>query len=171
MVSFDPLRPDQASVAKYDDAVRHAEHFVETVRNVDHADAARLHRAHGCEEPFDFVGRQARGRLVEHEKVTVDGERTGDRDERLFRAAQRLDARVGIDVAADQAEGVPRRPGASRPVDGAGPPKEGGAREATRKRDVLGHRHPFDEAEILMDESDGMTGVATAAVIGRAVEA
>ena len=30
------------------------------------------------------------------------------------------------------------------------------AREALRQRHVLGHRHPFDEAEILVDEGDGL---------------
>ena len=50
----------------------------------------------------DLVGRQARGRFVEHQDLRLGRERAGDRDQRLLGAAQILDAHVGIDVGAER---------------------------------------------------------------------
>ena len=112
---LDPLLPNEAAVPQNDDAVGDAENFVETVRNVDHADAARFQRAHRGEEPRDLIGRQAGGGFVQNEKVAVDHERPRDRHKRFLRAAQRLDARVRLHVAADPAKRVPSSPVAFRP--------------------------------------------------------
>ena len=105
---------------------------------------------HG-EQPRHLVGRQAGGRLVEHEDLGLDGQRPGDRDQRLLGARQAADARVRIDVA--------RRPAASAVARRAARPaasRSGRARRgiAQRQRHVLGHRHPLDQAEVLVDEGD-----------------
>jgi hypothetical protein len=73
------------------------------MRDVDHADAAAPQAAHPLEQTLDLVGRQARGRLVEHEEIATDDERAGDRDEQLFRPAQASHPSAWVDLA-DQRE-------------------------------------------------------------------
>ena len=141
--------PRDAPVAQHDHAIGDLEHFVETVRDVDHRDAARAQPAQRREQPRHLIGGQACGRLVEDKDFGLGRERAGDRHQRLFGAAQILDARVGIDVGAERLQrdrGAAARRG---PIDHAE-----AARKAERHADVLGHRHPVDQAEVLMDEGD-----------------
>ena len=109
VVSRDLFLADEAAVAKHDDAVGDAENFIETVRDIDHADAAGLERAHRGEQPLDLIGRQACGGLVENQEVAVDAQGARDGDKRFLGPAQRLDAGVRIEVAADQAQRVSSR--------------------------------------------------------------
>ena len=60
---------DQRSVAQDGDPVGDLEHLVEPVRNIDHADAARLQGPKRVEQPVHLVGRQRRRRLVENEDM------------------------------------------------------------------------------------------------------
>ena len=101
LVSRDDPLADHAPVAQDHHAVGDLEHLVEPVRDVDHADAARAQPAKGREQARHLVGRQARRRLVEHQQFGVGGQRARDRHQRLLGAAQRLDARVGVDVGAE----------------------------------------------------------------------
>ena len=78
---------DQRPVAQHGDAIGDLEHFVETMRDIDHADAARLQRPQGVEQPVHLVGGQRGRRLVEHQHVGLHAERARDRDERLLGAA------------------------------------------------------------------------------------
>ena len=141
--------PDHQAIAQDRDAVGDAKNLVEPVADIDHPDAAVAQRAQRGEQPLDLVGRQRGGRLVQHQELAVDGKRAGDRDQRLLGPAQRLDAGRRVEVARDPrqrlgGEGLDRRP-----FDQAAP-----ALEAEGERDVLGDRHPFDQAEILVDEGD-----------------
>ena len=162
--------PRDAPVAQHDHAVGDLEHFVETVRDVDHRDAAGAQPAQRGKEPAHFVGGQASRRFVEDEDLGLGRKRAGDRHQRLFRAAQILDAGVGIDVGAQRVERA--RGAAARRVliDQAK-----AARKAERHADVFGHRHPVDQAEILMDEGDRqaaqrVSGVDAAKADGAGVE-
>ena len=141
--------PRDAPVAQHGHAIGNLEHLIETVRDVDHRDAASAQSAQRREQPRHLVSRQARGRLVEDKDLGFGRERAGDRHQRFFGATQVLDAGVGIDVGA---ESVQRdRSATSRRVliDHAE-----AARKAERHADVFGDRHPVDEAEVLMDEGD-----------------
>ena len=167
-----PSFADQRSVAQDGDPVGDLEHFVETMRNVDHPDAASLQGPQRVEQPMHLVGRQRRRRLVENEDVGLDAERAGDRDERLFGARQIAHAHRRRERAVDLGERGPRRRLGRVPVDEAP-----SARIAGRERDILGDRHPFDETEILMDEGDRLMlaeagramPVALAAVLDRSL--
>ena len=150
---------DLEPVAHDGDAVGDAEDLVEPVRHVDHADAAGLELPHGGEEPLHLVGREARGRLVEDEVVAIDPQRPGDGDERLLGAAEARHPRVGIEGAADERQGLARLVVHAAPVDAEATPAAGSG-EAAGQADVLRHRHPLDEAEILVDEGHGRAGAA-----------
>jgi hypothetical protein len=169
-VSWVRSSPTTRPVAQNDDAVGDAENLVETMRNVDHADPARFQNAHRGEEPRDLIGRQTSGGFVQDEKVALDHERPRDRHKRFLRAAQRLDARVRLDVAADPAKVVSGCPVAFGPVDDSGPAKKRRASEPARKRDILGHGHPLDQAKVLMNESDVAVALTPSARITGAVE-
>ena len=90
-----------ASVAQNDHPVGDLEHFVQPMRNVDHADAAIAQATQGDEQPHHFVGGQARGRLVEHENLGVGRQRAGDRDEGLLGSAEALNSQTRVDVGAE----------------------------------------------------------------------
>ena len=141
--------PRDAPVAQHDHAIGDLEHLVETVRDVDHRDAASAQPTQRREQPRHLVGRQARGRLVKDKNLGLGRERAGDRHQRLFGAAQILDARVGIDVGAERVQRNRRAAARRVLIDHAE-----AARKAERHADVFGHRHPVDQAEVLMDEGD-----------------
>ena len=61
--------PTSAPVAQHGDPVGNLEHLVETMRDIDHADAARLQRPQRGEEAVHLVGRQRSRRFVEHKNV------------------------------------------------------------------------------------------------------
>ena len=106
--------------------------------------------AQRAEQADDLVGGQARGRFIEHEDLGVGRERSGDRDQRFLRPGKALDPQVGIDVGAEfgqRAFCAPSRPGPFNQAETM--------RIAERQGNVLGHRHPVDETEILVDEGHG----------------
>ena len=98
-----------AAVAQHDHPIGDFEHLVQPMRDVDHPDAASAQSAQGGEQPRHLIGRQARGRLVEHQHLGLGRERPRDRDQRLLGALEILDPHVGIDV---RAEHIQRRGGA-----------------------------------------------------------
>ena len=78
--------------------------------------------------------------------------------------------RVGIEGAADKGQRVARPLVGAAPVDAEAAPAAG-RREPPGEADVLGDRHPFDEAEVLVDEGHGRAAPAPHLVaIGRAVD-
>ena len=103
----------------------------------------------GDEQPRHFVGRQAGGRLVEHQDFGVGRQRAGDRHERLLGARQVMDPQIGVDVGTDDLEGALGARARRVPVDQAE-----AARKAEHERDVLGNRHPLDQTKILVDVRD-----------------
>ena len=111
------LLADQAPVAHHHDPVGNAKDLVEAMRDIDHADAAAPQAAHRLEQTLDLVGRQARGRLVQHEEIAIDDERAGDRDQRLFSPAQASHASARVDPAANQRERLFGAPLGASPID------------------------------------------------------
>ena len=69
-LGHDALAGDLA-VAQDHHAVGDLEHFVEPVRDIDHADALLAQAAQRGEQARDLVSRQAGGRLVEHQDFGV----------------------------------------------------------------------------------------------------
>ena len=145
----DPALPGHPAVAQHHHAIGDLEHLIEPMRDVDDADPAIAQAAQSDEQARHLVGGQAGGRLVEHEDLRLRGQRARDRDERLLGPAEALDAYIRVDVSVEHTKGscgaLSRRP----PVDQAAAP-----RIAEREADVLGHRHPVDQAEVLMDEGN-----------------
>ncbi len=86
---------DLQAVAHHHHPVGDAEDLVEAMGHVDHADVAAAQPPHGLEQALDLVGRQARGRLVQHQEIALDHQGTGDGDQRLLGAAEAVDPRVG----------------------------------------------------------------------------
>ena len=161
------LAPHQPPVAQHGHLVRDLEHLVQPVRDVDHPGTAVAQAPQHVEQPVHLVGRQARRRLVQHQQPRLDRQRPGDGHQRALGPRQAGDARVRVDVAADR---VQRRGGAaagSAPVD-----QPGAAREALAHGHVLGHAHPLDQPQILVDEGDrlGRAGLRRPVPVGLAVE-
>ena len=112
------LLADEAPVAQHHDPVGDAKDLVEAMRDVDHADAAAPQAAHRLEQTLDLVGRQARGRLVEHEEIAIDDERAGDRDQRLLGPGQASHARrLGSMSPPTSASASSARRSALAPID------------------------------------------------------
>ena len=143
------LAPHQPAVAQHGHLVRHLEDLVQAMGHVDHADIAPAQPAQDGHQPGHLVGRQAGGRLVEHDDLGLDGECPGDRDQGLLGPRQPAHPRIRIDHAADRGQCVARAVPCLPPADQSEP-----AREAQSHRHVLGDRHPVDQAQILMDEGD-----------------
>ena len=111
------LLTDEAPVAHHNDPVGDAKDLVEAMRDIDHADAAAPQAPHRLEQTLDLVGRQACGRLVQHEEIAIDDERAGDRDQRLLGPAQASNPSARIHPAADQRERLFGPALGARPVD------------------------------------------------------
>ncbi len=141
---------DAPPVPEHRQPVRDPEHLVEAMRHVNEPDAARLQAHQRVEEPFDIGRGQRRGRLVEHQEIRAARQRSRDRHDRLVGRRQGPDPGLGIDPAAHAVEGRACGSGCRAPVDQTAPPGIAG-----QHRDVLGHRHGVDEAEVLVDEGDG----------------
>ena len=143
-------RRQPAPVAKDGDPVGDAQNLVQTMGDVDDPDVARPQPPEGLEQAFDVGLRKRRGRLVEDHDIRLDRERPADRDQRTFGRRKRRNRRLRVEVAAHDRErlrgGVLHR----RPGNKAGPR----SRIAGLNGDVLSDRHPLDEPEILVDESD-----------------
>ena len=143
----DPALPGHPAVAQHHHAIGDLEHLIEPMRDVDDADPAVAQAAQSNEQARHLVGGQAGGRLVEHEDLRLRSQRARDRHQRLLGPAEALDAHIRVDVSVEHIKGScgapPRRP----PVDQAAAP-----RIAEGEADILGHGHPVDQAEVLVDE-------------------
>ena len=91
--------PGHPAVAQHHHAIGDLEHLIEPMRDVDDADPAIAQTAQSDEQARHLVGREAGGRLVEHENLRLRGQRARDRHERFLGPAQALDAHVRIDVS------------------------------------------------------------------------
>ena len=125
------------------------------MRDVDDPDTLGLQLAHGGKQRFDLVGGQTGGRFVEHQETAGGCQHAGDRDQRFLGTRKARDAGLRIDVAADLGKSDHGPPIGFGPVDRPQPAATA-ARIAIGDGDVLRDRHPLDEAEILMDEGDGL---------------
>ena len=107
-----------------------------------------LQLADDAEQLGDLVEVEARGRLVEHEHLDVDGDGARDRDELLHGEGVRAEDRRGIDVDAEVGEHGVRVGPHAPPVDHPEP-----ARLAA-ERDVLGDRDVRQQVDLLVDRAD-----------------
>ena len=144
-------RGDPPTVAKNGDAVGDPEDFVEAMGDIDDADAAVAQAAQRLQQPLDVGAGKRRGWLVEHKDIGLDRKRPADRHQRPLGGGQGGDRHVGVEVAAHDAQRVGGGATGGAPRNQAEPR----ARIAGHQRDILGDGHPFDQAEILVDEGNG----------------
>ena len=144
---IDWLLAHQLSVAQHRNPIRNAENLVQPVRDINHADPARLQLTDGGEQALHFVGGETCGGLIQHQHVGLDSQRAGNGDQRFLCAGEALHAQRRIEVAADKLErGLGARLGGA-PVD-----QTATHGKPLGKTHVLGDCHPLDQAEILVDE-------------------
>ncbi len=122
------------------------------------------------EEPRAVGGGEGGGRLVEHDELGAGGEGAGDGDERALGGAEAGDPGVGVQVPGDDPQGLVAALPGPPPGD-----QSAAAGVAGAQGDVLGHRHPRDEPEVLVDEghvpgcgmaAEGMAGHRDLARVG-----
>ncbi len=136
-----------APVAQHGDPVRQSEDLLETVRNVDDAQAALAQPAQHGEQALHLESRQRRRRLVQDQHPRVDGERARDLDHLLLGDAQAGD-RGG--------RGDPHAQLVEQRLDGAhhlaAPQEQPAALPA--QPDVLGDAQFRHEREFLINDAD-----------------
>src|SRR5208337_2483780 len=120
-------------------------------RRKDDADVVGAKASERFEQSLDVRLRQRRGWFVENNNVRLDRQCPADGDKRALGGRKRGNRRVGVEIAAHD------RKRFGRGVPDASPRYETSprARIAGLNGDVFGDGHPFDEAEILMNERDG----------------
>ena len=146
----DVARPDIGAVAKHRNTVADGENLVQTVTDVNDADAAGPQPPHDVEEPRDVTFGQRRGRLVHDEDARVVRQRAQDLDSLAVADRQRADDLVCgqiIDLERGEERFGPGAHGA--PVDAA----HSGARRVTEKN-VLRDRQLGEEQQFLINRGD-----------------
>ena len=99
-------RRQAASVAKDGHPVGDAQHFVQPMGHVDHANIIGAQATQRLEQALDVSLGKRCGRLVENDNVRLDRQRPADRDERAFGGWKRRDRGVGIEIAAHDRQRV-----------------------------------------------------------------
>lgn len=145
------LHRHQLAVAHHGCAVGDGHHFVEPVRHVEHRHALPAQFAQHAEHALHITHRQAGRGLVEHQQARLDFERTADGEQRFLGPREREHAAAGVDVAAHA-----RHHAACGVVRGGPVDEPEAARVAGAEAHVLGHGHPFDKAQVLVNEGDGL---------------
>ena len=150
-------------VAHDGDAIGDARHFLEPVRNIDDADAARGDLAHDDEKPLHFGGGERRRRLVHDEDLRCVGQRLGDGDDLPASDRKLAHGLVDADVLADDAEPLDRLPAHRRAVEnpaaGELAPEEqiGGDVQARHEVELLeNRRHARGLGGARIVEADGL---------------
>lgn len=155
-VVHDPVRAvvgqealaDEVAVAQDGEAVGHLVDLVEAVADVDDGVAAVAQGVQDVEEPGAVGGGEAGGRFVEDDEAGAGGQCAGDGDEGAFGAGEVRDGRVRVEVKpATISRASVQQPAYLPPGD-----EPGAAGVTGAEGDVLGHRHPLHEAEVLVDE-------------------
>ena len=107
------------AVAHDRDPIGDAGDFLQPVRDVDHADAARPEVVDDREEMFGLGRGQGGGRLVEDEDARLGGERLGDGDQLALAEAQAADAEAWVEIDAGAVEQRARAAGHGAVVERA----------------------------------------------------
>ena len=136
------------AVAHHRHPVGDARHFLEPVRDIDDADAARGDLAHHREEPLDLRRRQRRRRLVHDQDARGVGQRLGDGDDLPPADRQFADRLVDVDLDADRLEARARLAAHRRPVEHAR------ARQLAAEEEIGGDVEARHEVELLEDRGD-----------------
>ena len=84
----DIAHPDHLAVAQNCDPVRNLKNFVQTVRDIDHADTFGTKRAKRCKQTLHLVSGKAGGRLVQNKEITFNRQGAGDGNKRFFGPGQ-----------------------------------------------------------------------------------
>jgi hypothetical protein len=138
---------DETAVAQDGEGVGDLVHLVQAVADVEDAVPPVAQGVQDAEQPGAVRGGEARGRLVEDDEPRPCRKGAGDGDQGPLGRGEAGDRSVGVEMAADDAQGV----GAALP----GPPpgdQSRAARVPAAQGDVLGDRHPLHQAEVLVDE-------------------
>ncbi len=140
---------DDAAVLHHRHAVGDAEHFLETVGNVDDTDALGAEPCDDAVQAFGVGGREHRGRLVEDDDPDLLRQGLGDFDHLLVGDREVADRTPRVDGKAQAPEqfsgaAVQRRPGYD-------------ARQLAHE-DVLGDRQVGREGGFLVNHRDAMLG-------------
>ena len=156
------LHRHQLAVAHHGGAVAQRHHLVEPVRHIDQADALVAQAAQHAEQALHVAHRQAGRRLVQHQQPGLHFQRAADGQQGFFGPGEREHPASRRDVAA-HAGHHPAGGGIGRaPVDQAVlPAKQPGVAHA--QAHVLGHRHPFHQAQVLVDEGHRLGAAVGAA--------
>ena len=139
----------RAAVREHGHAVADAADLVETVRDVDDADALGGEPANDVEQRADLALVEDRGRLVHDQQPHVAGERSRDRDDLLRRGPQLPD----LGAYRDRLVSEPFQQRLGLPVH----PVEVEQRPAAglvRQEDALGDAQVGHEVELLVDRRD-----------------
>ena len=139
-------------------------HLVEPVRHVDHRHALR---AQAAQHARTGARRRSsagwpRARRAPAARACTSSARPMASSDFSARVSENT-RRRGVDVAAHARHHAARRGVGRAPVDQAE-----AARVAHAQADVLGHRHPLDQAEVLVDEGDRLALPVAAAPFGSA---
>jgi hypothetical protein len=101
------------------------------------------------EQVVDLAGRQGRGRLVHDDDPRVVGERARNFDQVLLGDAERLEGRVGVDVAFEPQQEVARAGTHCAPVH-----QPAASDRHVPHENVLGHRQLIEHHRLLVDGGD-----------------
>ncbi|MND74977.1 hypothetical protein D3C80_665850 [compost metagenome] len=142
------MRGDEPAVAQHRHPIGDLLHFRQTVRNIKHGHALRPDVADDIQECVGLDGRQARGRLVENHHTMWHQQNAGNLHQLPLRNRQAADDGVGIDRAAEIANGL-----AGAVAHGAVVHNRTFTQFST-EIDVLRHRQIRRQQYFLMHEND-----------------
>ena len=77
----------QFSITQHGDTVCEFENLIQTVRDINHADTARLERTQNFEQAFHFIGGKACGGFIKHQHISFNRKCSRNGHERFFGAA------------------------------------------------------------------------------------
>ncbi len=136
------------SVAQDHHAVGHREDLVQTMTDVNDAQALFLQLGDDDEQMLDLLGGQGGGGLIHHDNPRVDGQRLGNLHRLLLGHRQLATARCRIDRQAELLKELLSL------LLFPGRPNETAASSLASQEDVLTHREVGDEVELLVDDRD-----------------
>ena len=139
----------ETAVAEDGIGIAALEDLVQTVRDIDDADAAARQELDDAENVLDILFLQHGGQLVEDDDLRIVHDRLGQLDQLLFCRAQMLDGHVQVDIALQKFHDLRRAAVKRLPVD-----------ENTRflfipaDKQIFHTRHVLHQGEFLMNDRD-----------------
>ena len=144
-------RADRAAVAQHHDAIGALLDLVQSMRNEDDADAARLEGGDDLEQAARLGERQARRRLVHDDEPGIEGQRLGDFEQLLLGDRQFGDGRIGPEV---DLEAVEQRLDATVYRLAIDQLQRAAPERLTADEDIGGHVEIVEKIEFLVDEGN-----------------